>query len=79
MTEILEIGSRLGGFAGFACVWIVWFFGTRLDRLEKAFDRHTRMELMRLIVSPHVSPEVKAQLESQLVEVQTVEARRSKK
>lgn len=80
MSEFLKLAADLGGFAGLVCVWIVWFIGSRLEKLEAAFyhlrdswDRHTKMELMRLIVSPHVSQGVKTQLESQLRDVESVE------
>ena len=41
--------------------------------MRDAVDRITRMELMRLVASPHVSPEVKTQLEEQLKEVENAQ------
>ena len=69
MQDFLKIASDLGGIAGLMLAGLIYFVGRRLLRLEEAFDRHTRMELMRLIASPHVSTDVKLQLGSQLTEV----------
>lgn len=66
----LKLAASLGGFAGIAFFGLVWFIGRRLLLLIAAIDRQTRMELLRLAVSPHVSADVKNQLKAQLEEVE---------
>lgn len=66
----LKLAASLGGFAGLAFFGLVWFIGRRLLLLTAAMDRQTRMELLRLAVSPHVSTDVKNQLRAQLEEVE---------
>ncbi len=65
----LKLAASFGA-SGVMLAGTIFFIGRRLLKLEAAFDRHTRMELMRLISSPHVSVDVKSQLESQLREVE---------
>lgn len=76
--QLFKAASALGGFAGIACCALIFFIGKRLIGVEQALDRITRMELMRLIASPHVAPELKSELQSQLIEVEAAETRRKK-
>ncbi len=78
---VIKLASTLGGFAGLVCVALIIFLGKEVIALGKtlreelrvmagSIDRITRMELMRLIASPHISTEVKNQLGEQLKEVE---------
>ena len=84
MEKIFELASTLGGFAGLACAAIIWYLGREIvslkeeviaesRRTREALDRMTRMELMHLIASPHVSTDMKTQLGEQLREVEEVQ------
>jgi len=66
----LKLAASLGGFAGLAFFGVCWLIGRRMLLLIAAIDRQTRMELLRLAVSPHVAPEVKDQLRQQLEAVE---------
>lgn len=74
----LKLAASFGA-SGVMLAGVIFFIGKRLLRLEEAFDRHTKMELMRLIVSPHVAPDVKNALENQLRDVELAEKRRRRK
>ncbi len=63
-------GAILGG--------LIWFVGRRLLRLEEAFDRLTKMELLRLVASPHIGPDLKDAATEQLSEIETAMQRRKK-
>ncbi len=77
MEEFLKIAASFGA-TGFFLGAVIFFIGRRLLRLEEAVDRLVRMELMRLIASPHVANEVKNQMETQLKEVEkSIEDRRN--
>ena len=73
----LKLAASLGGFAGLAFFGVVYFIGKRMLELEKSIrelsatdDRRTRMELLRLFVSPHVATEVKDKVKQQLEDVE---------
>lgn len=68
----LKLAASFGA-SGVMLAGTIFFIGRRLLKLEAAFDRHTKMELMRLIASPHVSADVKNQLSEQLREVETAQ------
>lgn len=76
--SFLKLAASLGGFAGLAFFGVVWFIGRQVLEMTKALDRQTRMELLRLAVSPHVTPEVKEQLRAQLEEVETAIRKKEK-
>ncbi len=65
-----------GGGTGAVLAGLIWFVGRRLLRLEESIDRLTKMELMRLLVSPHVAPDLKQAVAEQLEDVKKAETRR---
>lgn len=67
-----------GGGSGAILAGLIWFVGRRLLRLEEALDRLTKMELTRLLASPHVGPDLKDAVAEQLEEVKRAETRRLK-
>lgn len=71
LVALGPVGLMLGG--------VIWFIGRRLLRLEEAMDRLNRGDLLRLIASPHVAPEVKEKVSDLLKEVTTAEDSRRKK
>lgn len=76
---MLKAATALGGFAGLMCFAIIWFLGRRILWLCEAFDRHTKMELLRLIASPHITKELKDTLALQLQDVEDAQIIRKKK
>lgn len=80
LTKSIDLAASLGGFAGLAFLWVVWFIGRRVEWMVDAMDRHTKMEIVRLITSNHTTPEAKDILAVQLQDVdEAVDKRKSKK
>ena len=77
MDELL-IKLIAGGGTGATLAGLIWFVGRRLLRLEEAFDRLTKMELLRLVASPHIGPDLKMAAAEQINEVEAAQARRKK-
>jgi len=77
MEEFLR-ALATGGVTGIILGGVIYFIGRRLLGLEEAIDRLVRLDLLRLIASPHVSPEVKDAASDLLEEVKTAESRRDK-
>lgn len=77
MDELL-LKLIAGGGTGATLAGLIWFVGRRLLRLEEAFDRLTKMELLRLVASPHVGPDLKDAATEQLKDVETAIQRRLK-
>lgn len=75
---ILKLIAAGGGTAGACLAGLIWFVGRRLLRLEEAIDRLTKMELLRLVASPHVGPDLKDAASEQLKEVEAAQVRRRK-
>lgn len=73
LKAIATIGSTGAILAG-----LIWFVGRRLLRLEESFDRLTKMELLRLVASPHVAGDVKTAASEMLEEVKIAQVRRQK-
>lgn len=65
-----------GGGTGAVLAGLIYFVGRRLLRLEESIDRLVRMELTRLLASPHVGPDLKQAVAEQLEEVKDAEKRR---
>lgn len=53
-------------------------FSDTLNRFSESLDRHSKMELVRLVASPHVSGEVKDSVTSQLKEIERADEGRKK-
>jgi len=73
LKTIAAVGSTGAILAG-----LIWFVGRRLLRLEEALDRLTKMELLRLVASPHVGHDLKEAAAIQLEDVKLAEIRRLK-
>lgn len=78
MEEFLLKAIAGGVGTGGVLAGVIYFIGRRLLRLEEAFDRLTKMELIRLIASPHVGSELKEVAASLIKDVEVAETRRRK-
>lgn len=75
---LLKSIATAGGIGGLYLVGLMIFIGKRLLRMEEAMDRLTKMELIRLVASPHVGPELKEAAASLIKEVEVAEQRRKR-
>jgi hypothetical protein len=74
--QLLEM---IGTSAGLAFAITVWLIGRRLSWICDCIDRHTRMELVRMIFSPDSTEDDKNILRLQIKEVETaIEFRKNK-
>ena len=59
MEEVIKGILSGAGVAGAVLVWHLLVVDRRLRKIEEAIDSSTRADILRLIASPHVAPEVK--------------------
>lgn len=69
MDEILKMLASGAGTAGVILAYQLLVTAKRLLKIEEAIDRSTRTDLLRLVSSPHVEPEVKEAAAAILKEV----------
>lgn len=75
---LLKAIATAGGVGSIYFAGVIFFIGRRLLRLEEAQDRLTKMELIRLLASPHVGPDLKTVVSEQLEDVKVAEQRSKK-
>lgn len=74
--ELLQIAGALGGFAGFAYVLHILTVAKEVRWLRDSIDRQTKKDLLMLVASNHVHPEVKEAAAVLIKEVETSELTR---
>ncbi len=75
-AELLQIAGSLGGFAGLAYVLHIFTVGREVKFLRDAIERQTKKDLLMLVASNHVHPEVKEAAAVLIEEIKTSEIKR---
>lgn len=70
--------ANMGGI-GVMLIWFMFRHEPRMKAVEAAMDRSSRTDLLRLIASPHVAPEVKDEATAIMKEIDAAERDRGKK
>lgn len=79
MEEFLKPLLTNAGVAGIILAWHLLVVGKRMSMVEEALNRLTRSNLLRLVASPGISPEVKAEVAGLLEETDSAETERKKR
>lgn len=70
--------ANMGGI-GVMLIWFMFRHEPRMKAVEAAIDRSSRTDLLRLIASPHVSPDVKDEATAIMREIDDADRDRNKK
>jgi hypothetical protein len=69
MEQFVQSLASGAGVAGVILGYYLWRLEPRLKSMEDTLARQGKIDLLRLIASPHVAPELKAEAQKMVAEI----------